>query len=487
MGRVSAQGIEELPAWRASRAVLNVLTLRGATAVAGIVVAGTLSRHLGPDAFGELSLVFTVAIIASSIGELGSTHVVVGEMAARPERRAELAAGYATLRAATGIVVAASGAVLLSVLLDRGTAERAGAAVMATIPLAGITSLVVLTQARLRPEVGAALSLGQSCLWLVAVVLGAVLGAPLAFYGVAFLVCAAAHAATTWLVVVRREHPAWRRWRPALGWILRRGWPLAAAAVLGTLYYRLDGVLVFALAGPAEAAYYSAAYRFLDVSQLAPAALSAVFLPLAARRWAVGDTAGLTSVLRLALKVTVAVAIPVALAGVIVGPRVGAAMFGAEFRHAGDVIAVLGLAFFSIATGYVYSGVLVSTGELRVLGGVSAVAVLGAVTADLLVIPVWGAIGAAWVTVAVEYFVSTSLALYIRRRHGLPFPWDRVGRGTAAAGAMGLVLWLVQPAPLPLVLLAGGATYVAAALRLGVVTREDLRVVADRPRALGAL
>lgn len=465
--------------------MLRVLALRGASAAAGIVVAGTLTRHLGADAFGELSLVFTVAIIASLIGEVGSTHVVVGEMAARPERRADLAAGYAVLRAGTGVAVAMAGAVLLHVLLDRATAEWAAIAVMATLPLAGVSSLVVLTQARLRPEVGAALSLGQSCLWLAAALAGAVLDGPLSFYGMAFLVCGIAQALTTWFVVVRPERPAWRRWRPAAAWILRRGWPLATAGVLVTIYYRLDGVLVFTLAGAAEGGYYGAGYRFLDVLHLVPAALSGVFLPLVARRWTIGDTRGVMPLVRLALTVTAAVAIPIAVAGLVVGPRIGVAVFGAEFGRAGDVLSVLGLAFFSIATGYVYSGVLISTGQLRIVAAVSAVAVVGAVSADLMVIPVWGAVGAAWVTVGVEYFVSSSLALYIHRHHGLPFPFDRVAKGVAAGAAMGLVLWLLRAAPLPLVLIAGGATYAGAALGLGVLTRDDLLAIVDRRLPLG--
>ncbi|MDQ4098143.1 MAG: hypothetical protein M3144_09785, partial [Actinomycetota bacterium] len=80
------QHAEDVPARRASRAVLVAIALRVAAAAVGIVVAGLLTRHLGPVAFGQWSVIFTVAFLASSIGELGTTHVVVGEMAARPER-----------------------------------------------------------------------------------------------------------------------------------------------------------------------------------------------------------------------------------------------------------------------------------------------------------------------------------------------------------------------------------------------------------------
>lgn len=81
--------VETVPAWRVSRAVLGVVALRVVAAVTGLVGLGVLSRKLGPSMFGELSLAFSVALLASSVGELGSSQMVVEEAAVRPHRRAE--------------------------------------------------------------------------------------------------------------------------------------------------------------------------------------------------------------------------------------------------------------------------------------------------------------------------------------------------------------------------------------------------------------
>ena len=480
-------GLETLPARRASGAALLVLALRAAGAVAGVVVTGLLTRQLGPRGFGQLSLILSVAMLVSTVAELGTTYVTVAEMAARPGRRGELSAGFVALRAVAGCVMAAAGGIVLVLLLHGPdeSADLAAVAVMASVPLAAISGLTVLHQARLRPEIPAGLSLGQSLLWLVAVILAGTFEAPLSFYGLAFLVTGLVQAASSWLTV-RGEVLWWSRSGSAARSILSRSWPLGVATVLGAVYYRLDAVLVFRLAGSTAAGFYLAAYRFLDVLQLAPIALVSVLLPLLSRTWARGNREGFESILCLAITVAAGIALPVAAGGIVAGGRVAVAVLGAEFRPAGDALAVLLLAFVSIATGYVYAAMLVAVGQVRVLAVVAALAAFASVTADLLVIPVWGAVGAAWVTVGVEYFVSSSLAVWIARHVGLRFPWGRIRAAVAASVVLGVVAWAPRTAPLPVLLGVPAAAYLAAAGLLGAVTRADLRRLAHPTLALGA-
>jgi O-antigen/teichoic acid export membrane protein len=478
-------GVEEVPARRASGGVLAAFGLRlGATGL-GVVAAALLTRTLGPARFGELAVILAVAMIASGLGDLGTTQVAVAEMAARPERRREVAAGYAAVRAGVGTALAVVGVAVLAVLLDRGEAAWAGVAVMASLPLAGVSGLAVAAQARLRPQVGAALSLGQTVAWLAAVAVAAALGAPLWAYGLAFLGSNLAQAAATWLVVVRPEPPAWDHWRPALGDLVRRSRPLAVAGVFAVAYYRLDGLLVFALAGAAEAGNYAAAYRFLDAVQLLPAAMVAVLVPLLARRWTLADRAGFERTLRLGMAVAAAAGAVAATVAVTAGDRVAAALFGPDFGRAGTALRVLGLAFFSVATGYVYSAVLIATGRLRIVALVSALAAAGSVAAGLAAIPRWGATGAAWVTVAVEYGVSTSLAVWLHRHHRLAFPWRPVAGSVGAALVAALAAWPLRAAPLPLLLAAPAAAFAVTARLLGALTPADLRALADPRLGLG--
>lgn len=479
-------GIDHVPARRATASVLTVLGLRTAAAACGAVVTVLLTRLLGPSRFGELSLILAVAMIASSIAELGTTSVVTAEMAARPERRRELAAGVAGVRSTAGFAMALVGTLVLALSLERPAAWWAGVAVLTTVPLAGLTGLAILAQARLRPEVGAALSLGQSVLWLCGVALAAGISADLPVIGATFLVCTAVQAVATWLAVVAPEPPAWAQWRSAMRWTLARSWPLAVATVLGVVYYRVDGVLVFWLRGDAEAGVYGAAYRFLDVSQIVPIAMVSVLLPVLARRWARRDHDGFAAVLRLGTTVGAVFGALAAAGSLVCADRVAEAVFGSAFTGSGDALRILGLSVFSLATGYVYSAALIAAGEVKVVGLMSAVALVVSVVAGVPAISWWGATGAAWVTVGTEFLVSTTLGLRIHRRHRVPFPRRPVIASLGAAGVLVAVGWPLRGLPTALLLAVCLTVYASTAAWFGAITREDLRALLHPRSALGA-
>jgi O-antigen/teichoic acid export membrane protein len=164
---------------------------------------------------------------------------------------------------------------------------------------------------------------------------------------------------------------------------------------------------------------------------------------------------------------------------------VAAVVYGSGFERSGDVLSVLGLAFFSIATGYVYAGTLIAIGRVRVLGLVAGLGAVATVAADLAVVPRWGAVGAAWVTVGTEYLVSTSLALWIHYRQRLAFPWGRVARSLVAGAAMAGSAWPLRSLPLVGVCSFAAVVYVTLAFALGALTLSDLRALTDRRRGLG--
>lgn len=489
LASASAPGLEEppgpdrIPAWSASRAGLLVLAFRAAAAGVGVVVTALLGRALGPRGFGELSVIFAVAVIAGGLTDFGATPIAVADMAGDPARRGEVAAGLAGLRFAGGVALALLGGAFVLAIGHRGQSPGAVVAILATVPLAGVFSLVALPSARLRPQVGASIGLLQSGLWLVAVAVLAAAHAPLVAFGLAFLGCGAFQAGAAWWAV-RREPVAWSRWRPEAARLARRAWPLGAAAALTTLYYRVDALFVYRFSGAAEAGFYAAAYRFLDVLQLLPAALVAVVLPVLAsvRR---ADEARARRVVSLAVGVAAAAGAGVAFGGLVVGRPVVAAVYGSGFARAGTILPILGLAFFSIATGYVYANALIARGDERVLGAVAAVAAVASIVADALVVPRWGGVGAAWVTVATEYAVSTSLALRLHRRGALVFPWSRVGRSVLAGAVMAALAWPLRGWPAAALVPAFAVAYLGLVVLLGGVTRADLRALTDRDHGLG--
>ena len=146
--------------------------------------------------------------------------------------------------------------------------------------------------------------------------------------------------------------------------------PRALASVAQIVIQRLDIVLVAVMRGPAEAAVYTAATRFLVVGQLANAVYQATTAWLIVLTW------------------------PMYLLAMIYGPEV-LAVFGHSYRAGSSVMLILGLAML-VATGCgQVDMVLITTGRSSwsLINGLLAVAVN--VALDLALIPRYGIAGAA--------------------------------------------------------------------------------------------
>jgi O-antigen/teichoic acid export membrane protein len=447
--------------------------------VLGIAVAAILARSLGVAGFGRLSLALTFVGLAGTVGDFGLSQVAVREMAARPERRAQVLGSLVAFRVLMGSVATVVVLGLVALMLPPGSARLMGILVAASIPLGAVSALQSGAQARLRPELMTIVVLGQSAVWLALVVLLASRHASQAWYGGAFLIAAAAQAVLAWAVIRRVTSIAWPPTRAEVRRLLSSALPLGLAGLFVTTYYRIDGIILYQLKGAEQTAIYAAAYRFLDVLQVFPAAVLAVLLPLLSTFRRTDDLRGPKAV-ETALAVLGFVALPVVAGGTLTSGRVVEVLYGSSFRGSATVLAILLPAFLSICLGYVFTAVLIAEGRVWPCALVAAAAALGNVIANVLLIPHFGARAAAAVTVATEFPSMAAIALLASRMTAIALPWSRWGRMVLAVLPMAAVMVASKSQSLPLILLAGGGAYLACAVALGAVQRNDIRLLMGR-------
>ena len=170
----------------------------------------------------------------------------------------------------------------------------------------------------------------------------------------------AAAIAWLWLRRVRRRHQGasearagCQRFRPARAGDSREFWRFTAPRSLATLaqivIQRLDIVLVGVLRGPAEAAVYTAATRFLVAGQLGNAAISMAAQPRFTELFAVGDRRGANTVYQTTTAWLVVLTWPLYLLAMIYAPAV-LAVFGHAYHAGTAVMLILGFAML-VATG----------------------------------------------------------------------------------------------------------------------------------------
>jgi O-antigen/teichoic acid export membrane protein len=237
--------------------------------------------------------------------------------------------------------------------------------------------------------------------------------------------------------------------------------PRGLAALAQITIQRIDIVLVAIMRGPAAAAIYTAATRFLVAGQFANAALNQAAQPRFAELFAVGNRRAAGQVYQAITAWLVLLTWPLYLLAVVYGPEV-LSVFGHSYRAGATVMVILGCTMLlATACGQV-DMVLITTGRSSWSLANGLMAVVVNVGLDLLLIPRYGITGAAigWAVAIVVTNLTplAQLAIAVRLH---PF-----GRGTLLA----IGLTTLSFGVIPLVVRAafgGGAAASVGAVAVG--------------------
>jgi O-antigen/teichoic acid export membrane protein len=238
--------------------------------------------------------------------------------------------------------------------------------------------------------------------------------------------------------------------------------PRAVNSLVQLALQRLDIVLVTALAGPAEAAVYTAATRFLVVGQLTTSAISTAAQPRLAGVLAVGDHASARSVYQSATAWVVLLTWPLYLLCGVFADTV-LTVFGAGYEAGRPVVLVLvGATLLATACGMV-DMLLNMAGRTSWTLANSVVALAVMVVVDLALIPRLGILGAGigWAAaIVVNNLLPLGQLLASTRLH--PF-----GAATVRGAALSAVCFGILPVT-ALLLVPGNAAATTVAALVGL-------------------
>jgi len=239
--------------------------------------------------------------------------------------------------------------------------------------------------------------------------------------------------------------------------------PRSLASVAQIIIQRLDIVLVGVMKGPAEAAIYTAATRFLVAGQLGNSAISMAAQPQLTHLFAVRDRVGVNTVYQVTTAWLILLTWPIYLLAAVFGPSV-LAIFGRSYHAGSTVMVILALAMLvATACGQVDT-VLITAGKSSWSLANGLLAMCVNIGVDLVLIPKMGITGAAigWAAaIAVSNLAPLVQVATAIRVH--PF-------GRAMAAACALTALSFAAIPLGLRAVTGGRPAASiAAIALGVV------------------
>jgi O-antigen/teichoic acid export membrane protein len=245
---------------------------------------------------------------------------------------------------------------------------------------------------------------------------------------------------------------------------------------------RLEVFFLARFWAPADVAFYSlAAGLALHARRLGPSALGEVLFPVIARLEGRRDAWGVANAYVHSTRYLVMAGWPVALGGALLAEPLIRLLFGALYAPAVPALVILVVGAGIVAMGHPAVAVIYSQ-ERNTFLIVSSLAIVALnIVLDLLLIPPWGAVGAALANAVVQAVLLAVHTLWVSRWLGVRPPVADALRSLAAAilafaPAMVLQSWPAGPFPVAMLVVMGLVAYpwllaVSGALQAGDVTR----------------
>lgn len=185
---------------------------------------------------------------------------------------------------------------------------------------------------------------------------------------------------------------------------IRMALPLGVAMITTAVYYSFDVFLLGLTRSPEEVGHYAAAYRIVLACLTLPVIIHGISLPMVARLEG-NDPARSASLVRGLSIGLLAVALPVAVGLTVFRGPIVDLLFGTAFAKSADLMAVLIWSIVTVSANVPFAVLLIARRHDRTYMIGPVMGAIANVVLNLIVIPRYGAMGAAVTTIISEVVV----------------------------------------------------------------------------------
>jgi O-antigen/teichoic acid export membrane protein len=392
------------------RKLFVLLVGEGAARILGVVTFAVLARALGLADLGIFSFGMSLALVLECVMDFGQNAQLGRAVAEDPSVglfQFTHAASNKTL-----IAVALSAVVTTVMVVGRFSAQETSTVVLLLVWAAGLSvldSLRSTARSLERFRLDSTVTSSESLLRLLAVVLVWALGGRLVHFGIAFAIESWVAVLVTWAYLGRR-HAALLKPPTNAGDLRRflgRSAPFGIAVMSLSAFYNLDQVFVRTIVGASANGLYGAAARVSFTASVVGSLLAMVAYPdlarirsdlIAFRRY-LARAVGLAGIIGLTAATLVFIW---------AGPLLQL-LFGAEFVAADKLLRVLAIviAFRGVSAVALYAAN--ALGRSRQIAVVALVFTICNITANVALLPTYGADAAAWISGVGEVALAVAL------------------------------------------------------------------------------
>ncbi len=208
---------------------------------------------------------------------------------------------------------------------------------------------------------------------------------------------------------------AWR-------YLVQTSWPIGLMLVLNVVYFRSDILILSFFRSSEEVGWYALAYKIIENGLFFPAMLGGLLLPHISAALASRARSRAQDLVSQGLTLSLYAAIILVTMLIVFSTPLIMFIAGSGFMNSVELLQVLALALAIMFVGNIFGFTLIALSQQRKLAVLYGLLVVFNIGMNLIFVPRYGAIAAAWATVATEVIAMLTAAylVYIRLSYRLP-------------------------------------------------------------------
>jgi O-antigen/teichoic acid export membrane protein len=188
--------------------------------------------------------------------------------------------------------------------------------------------------------------------------------------------------------------------------MLRQSFPYALLMMLMTIYSRVDSVIIERVlpSGDVETGIYAQAFRLLDAANMYPFLFAGLLLPIFSCM--IKEKTPVHSLIGFAFALLMVPAIAFSVSGFVFSQDLMGLLYHSHVQDSAKILSLLMVSFVFISLNYIFGTLLTANGSIWQLNYISLVGVLVCLTLNLLLVPRFRALGAAYSSIVTHGVVA---------------------------------------------------------------------------------
>lgn len=403
-----------------------------------------IARKLGSEEFGKLAFINSIIAIATVVAELGLTTYFIKEGSQSIESLAKLATDALITRCATALL-ALSLTFTYAIFFIHDDSIRY-LTIIAALPLIiNVFPSIVMALFRIREKM-----YYESLIKVIysALVAGA---------GILLIINGRGISAIIWLNAIALfivsiiyyylfiNYFSFRAFNSInidrCYAFFRNAIPFAALAVLGTIYFRIDSIMIEYMEGSQAVGLYNAAYKIMEGLLMIPWIFSSTIFPAISKNlYSQKETVLISS--RRALKFLFIISFPLTTIIALFSGRFITLLYGDSYSASIPALQILSITFIAVFASVITSTIINASAKPVINTYIALAMVVINISINIIAIPLWSINGAAFATFFTEIFGLIIGTVYINRNIFTLSYHQYVLKPLMASIGMGIIIFL---------------------------------------------